>query len=43
MSDPSATVALHGQSLFEERRAFYRAIDGLFAGGAALTEILLAP
>ena len=32
-SDPSATVALHGQDLFDERRAFYRAIDELFAGG----------
>ena len=31
-SDPSATVALHGQALFDERRAFYRAIDQLFAG-----------
>ena len=27
VSDPSATVALHGQVLFDERRAFYRAID----------------
>ena len=33
VSDPSATVALHGQALFDERRAFYRAIDELFAGG----------
>jgi hypothetical protein len=33
VSNEAATVALHGQALFDERRTFYQAIDELFAGG----------
>jgi len=33
VSNEAATVELHGQALFDERRTFYQAIDELFAGG----------